>query len=122
VQREEKKFLENAKKNNLPLVIIDNPLLFEMGGDKRVDGVIVVTAPLAVQRKRVLLREGMDAEKLDSILKRQYPDKKKRQKADFIIDTSLGMENAAKSVARIIQTIQTPNWKQTASQETGKRD
>jgi len=107
------RFLQNAENNNTELVILDNPLLFEMGGDKHVDGIIVVTAPAKIQRKRVLAREDMSEEKFNAILARQFPDEKKRINADFIIDTSLGLENAEKSVAGIIERIRSGQWKKT---------
>ncbi len=68
--------------------MLDIPLLFETGGDKRADAVMVVTAPPEVQRARILARDGMSAEKLDALLARQMPDAEKRRRADFIVDTS----------------------------------
>lgn len=110
VRKEEETFLSTAKNNGALLVILDIPLLFETGGDKRVDGIVVVTAPFAVQKQRVLAREGMSEAKFAAILERQYPDEEKRKKADFIIDTSKGMEGALGDVVAIIEKVQSGNW------------
>ncbi len=110
VRAAEIEFLENAKANNADLVILDIPLLFETNGQERVDGIIVVTAPASVQKQRVLARAGMDEEKFKNILSRQVPDAEKRQRADFIIDTSLGLENAQNEVTVIIEKIRSGNW------------
>lgn len=98
-------FLKTAEKSGAFLVVIDNPLLFEMGGDKLVEKIIVVTAPAHVQRERVLSRPGMTEEKFEAILKRQLPDAEKRVRADLLIDTSLGMENARNKVREFIESI-----------------
>jgi dephospho-CoA kinase len=116
------RFLENAKNAGAKIVVMDNPLLFEMQQDKHVDGIIVVTAPAHIQRQRVLARNDMSEEKLDAILARQYPDEKKRQQADFIIDTSLGLDNAKKSVAAIVAEVQSGRWKKSAVLTETKRD
>ena len=108
VHREEKRFLEDAEKNGASLVILDIPLLFETGGANRVDTIIVVTAPAEVQRERVLDRPGMNEEKFQAILMRQVPDAEKRARADFIIDTSLGLESARESVRSIIKELERP--------------
>ena len=110
VRREEEAFLIKAKTDGAKLVILDIPLLFETGGDKRVDGIVVVTAPYLVQSQRVLAREGMSKEKFAAILARQYPDEKKRQRADFVIDTSMGLESARNEVAAIIEQVQSGEW------------
>ena len=110
VRKKEEAFLSKAKSDGAKLVILDIPLLFETGGEKRVDGIVVVTAPYSVQSQRVLARDGMNKEKFEAILARQYPDEKKRQKADFIIDTSKGMESASNEVAAIIEQVQSGVW------------
>ncbi|MEL7272069.1 MAG: dephospho-CoA kinase [Pseudomonadota bacterium] len=88
-----------------PFAILDIPLLFETNSTDRVDGIIVVTAPADVQRERVLARPGMDMEKFEAILARQTPDGEKRAKADFIIDTSQGLEAARQAVTDIIDRL-----------------
>ncbi len=98
-------FVEHHRRANVPLIVLDIPLLFETGGRERVDKVVVVTAPPDAQRSRVLARPGMTREKFESILARQVPDEEKRRQADFIIDTGKGMEPARREVHRIIETL-----------------
>ena len=98
-------FVARHRAAGAPLVVLDIPLLFETGGRGRVDKVVVVTAPAEVQRERVLARPGMTEEKLAAILASQVPDAEKRRKADFIIDSSLGMEAAQSAVAHIISDL-----------------
>ena len=105
VRQEELAFIAKAEAAGAPFVILDIPLLFETGGDARVDKIVVVTAPAEVQRKRVLSRPGMTEEKFLSILARQMPDDEKRARADFIIDTSQGIEPARAEVALIISQL-----------------
>ena len=105
VQAREQEFLEEAHSNGARLVVLDIPLLFETGGKKRVSKILVVTAPSHVQRQRVMSRPGMTKEKFEAILARQVPDAEKRSHADYIIDTSLGMDAARKTVAAIIEEL-----------------
>jgi dephospho-CoA kinase len=86
------KFLEDAEQSGAPVAVVDVPLLFETGGDKRVDAVVVVTTTPEIQRERILARDNMTAEKLDAILARQLPDAEKRKRADFVVDTSHGLD------------------------------
>ena len=86
------KFLEDAERSGAPVAVVDVPLLFETGGEKRVDAVVVVTTSPEVQRQRILSRDNMTGEKLDAILARQLPDAEKRKRADFIVDTSHGLD------------------------------
>lgn len=86
------RFFEEAEAAGAPVVVVDVPLLFETGGEKRVDAVVVVTTSPELQRERVLSRGTMDREKLDAILARQIPDAEKRKRADFIVDTSHGLD------------------------------
>ena len=72
--------------------MVDVPLLFETGGEKRVDAVVVVTTTPEIQRERILARDNMTGEKLDAILARQLPDAEKRRRADFVVDTSHGLD------------------------------
>lgn len=87
------------------LAVLDIPLLFETGREKEVDVVIVVSADPAQQRERALARPGMTAEKLDFILSRQVPDAVKRARADYVIDTSVSLADAARHVDRVIADI-----------------
>jgi len=111
VRQRELAFREKVIADDQPLAILDVPLLFETGGDKRTDGVIVVTAPAEVQRERVLARPEMTVEKFEAILARQTPDADKRMKADFVIDTSLGLETARDAVREIVDLVKSRNWK-----------
>jgi dephospho-CoA kinase len=85
------KFLDEAEQSGAPVAVVDVPLLFETGGEKRVDAVVVVTTSPEVQRQRILARDNMTAEKLEAILARQLPDAEKRKRADFLVDTSHGL-------------------------------
>ena len=86
------KFFDDAEKAGAPVVVVDVPLLFETGGEKRVDAVVVVSTSPELQRERVLARGTMDEEKFNSILARQMPDAEKRKRADFVVDTSHGLD------------------------------
>jgi len=100
-----KVFFEAALEANAPLVILDIPLLFETGGERNVAAVIVVSAPEAIQRERVMARPDMTAEKLDAILARQLPDAEKRARADIVIDTSKGLDSAREQVRAAIAKL-----------------
>lgn len=98
-------FLERAKADGKDMAVLDIPLLFETGGEKAVDVVVVCSAPEAVQHVRVLDREGMTEEKLKAILAKQTPDAEKRRRADFIVETGEGYEAAHDQVRQIIATL-----------------
>ena len=105
VRAETDAFVERHRQAGAPLIVLDIPLLFEIGGMGRVDRILVVTAPADVQRERVLSRPGMTEEKFDAILAKQVPDAEKRRRADFVIDTSRGMDAAREDVLRIIAEL-----------------
>jgi dephospho-CoA kinase len=105
VRQAEERFLAEAKARDAKVVVLDIPLLFETGGDTRVDATVVVTAPADVQRARVLERPGMSAEKLDALLAKQMPDAEKRRRADFIVDSGQGIEHARAQVRQILTRI-----------------
>jgi dephospho-CoA kinase len=86
------KFLDDAERSGAAVAVVDVPLLFETGGEKRVDAVVVVTTTPEIQRRRILARDNMTGEKLDAILARQLPDAEKRRRADFVVDTSHGLD------------------------------
>ena len=86
------KFLDDAERSGAPVAVVDVPLLFETGGENRVDAVVVVTTTPEIQRQRILARDNMTGEKLDAILARQLPDAEKRRRADFVVDTSHGLD------------------------------
>lgn len=98
-------FLEQAEAGGHDVVVLDIPLLFETGGDKRADVILVVSAPAEVQRARVLARGQMTEAEFDAILARQVPDAIKREKADFVIDTSLGFAHAEECVDDILSQL-----------------
>jgi len=105
VRARETAFLDAERRNGAPLVLLDIPLLYETGGEKRVDKVVVVTCDPQTQRERVLARPGMTEEKFQLILSRQMPDAEKRRRADFIIDTGRGLEAAREQVEEIIARL-----------------
>jgi dephospho-CoA kinase len=107
VQDAEARFLAEAEAKGAPVVLLDIPLLFETGGDGRVDAVVVATAPPEVQRERVLERPGMTERKLEAMLARQLPDSEKRRRADFIVDTSRGFDDARAQVREILRKVAT---------------
>ncbi len=87
VQAAERKALQAARASGAVMAVLEIPLLFETGGDKRVDVTVAVSAPPDIQRVRVLARPGMTTEKLDAVLKRQMSDADKRRRSDFVVDT-----------------------------------
>lgn len=100
-----KAFFEAALEKGAPMVVLDIPLLFETGGERNVNAVIVVSAPAELERQRVMERPGMTLEKLEAILARQLPDEDKRARADIVIDTSKGLDSAREQVRAAIARI-----------------
>lgn len=98
------RFLKDAEASGAKVAVLDVPLLFETGGDTRVDAVVVVSAPAKVQRERVLER-GIGAEQFEALLSRQMPDAEKRRRADFVVDTSRGIEPAREQVLSILTAV-----------------
>lgn len=98
-------FLDRAKAEGRAFAVAEIPLLFETGGDRRADAVVLASAPAEIQRERVLARPGMTAEKFASILARQMPDAEKRRRSHFIVDTSRGFETAQKQVDDILRAL-----------------
>ena len=104
-------FFKHAEESGADIIVLDIPLLFETGGEARVDAVVVVSANAQMQRERVLARPGWsDGKRLDAILAQQTPDAEKRARADFVIDTSQGLEAAREQVAEVMTTLRTPGW------------
>jgi dephospho-CoA kinase len=99
------KFLDDAKASGAPVVVMDIPLLFETGGEKRVDAVVVVTTSPENQRERIMARGTMTSEALDAILARQMPDAEKRKRADFVVDTSHGLDPVRTQIRDILQQV-----------------
>jgi dephospho-CoA kinase len=98
-------FLDNAERSGAPVVVMDIPLLFETGGEKRVDAVIVVTTSPENQRERIMARGTMTKEALDAILARQMPDAEKRKRADFVVDTSHGLDPVRSQIRDILKQV-----------------
>ena len=102
---EEKRFRDAVRLAGYRLAVVDIPLLFETGADRRVDFSVVVTADESVQRERVMTRPGMSEEKLQAILGRQMPDRDKRRRAHFLIDTGFGLPAAERQVAALLRAV-----------------
>jgi dephospho-CoA kinase len=107
VQASERRFLAEAEARGETVVVLDIPLLFETGGEERVDAVVVVSAPPEVQRARVLGRPGMTAQKLDAILAQQMPDAEKRRRANFVVDTSQSFDAARAQIRAVLAAVAT---------------
>jgi dephospho-CoA kinase len=95
-------FLHDAEQSGAPVAVIDVPLLFETGGEKRVDAVVVVTTTAELQRERIFARPNMTEEKLQAILSRQMPDAEKRKRAHFVVDTSHGLDPVRERIRDIL--------------------
>lgn len=101
----QRRFLARAARRRAPLVVLDVPLLFETGGDRICDAVLVVSAPAAIQRQRVLRRKGMTPEKLTAILAQQMPDWEKRRRASAVIPTGLGIAFSRRVLQRALRRV-----------------
>ncbi len=105
VRRSEDAFRAEMRAAGHRIVLVDVPLLFEAGGSERVDVIVVVTADSEIQRARVMARSGMTEEKFASLLARQVPDKDKRRRAHFLVDSGHGFETARRQVAAILYAL-----------------
>ncbi|MBB3950964.1 dephospho-CoA kinase [Aureimonas jatrophae] len=105
VREEEAAFLAEAEAAGAPAAVLDIPLLFETGGESRVDRVVVVSAPASVQRERVLARPGMTVDRFEAILAQQMPDAEKQRRADFVVETGEGLAHARRQVAAIVRQL-----------------
>jgi dephospho-CoA kinase len=101
------RFVAEAERNGAAVAVLDVPLLFETGGDKRCDAVVVVSAPADIQRTRAFERPGMTDEKFTAIMAKQMPDAEKRRHADFVVDTSRGFDAARAQVRDILARVAT---------------
>jgi dephospho-CoA kinase len=114
VRAVERRWLGQQRARREKLVVLDIPLLFETDRIDRVDGVIVVSAPARLQRERVLRRRGMTAERLAAILNSQLPDRRKRQRADFVVRTALSRATGARQIAGIVRRVRRGEWRRSA--------
>jgi dephospho-CoA kinase len=105
VRRSSRLFLQQAALGRRPIVVLDIPLLYESRGENAVDLVIVVSAPSQIQRQRVLSRSGMTEAKFRSILARQVPDREKRRRADFVVQTGGHRGDTWRQLARVVRQI-----------------
>ncbi|WP_158807702.1 dephospho-CoA kinase [Beijerinckia sp. L45] len=105
VREERASFLADAAANNARVVVLDIPLLYETGAHMLVDRVVLVSAPEAVQKARVLARRGMTPERFAAILAKQMPDADKRRRADIIIETGDGIESARRQVRSLLAAL-----------------
>lgn len=105
VRRKQQAFLEDQELAGADLVAFDVPLLFETGGQKQLDKVVVVSCDASTQRQRVLARPGWTDEKLSMVLSRQMSDEEKRARADFVIETGFGLELAQAQVKEIVKAL-----------------
>jgi dephospho-CoA kinase len=106
VRAAEQEFLIDAEKSGAKVVLLDIPLLYETAGEARCDAVVVVSAPPDTQRARMKER-GMSDERFESIIARQVPDARKRERADFIVDSGQGFEHARQQVREILRAVAT---------------
>lgn len=111
VGADRERFLTAARASGAKAAVLDIPLLFETGREHDVDAVVVVSAPAHVQRARVLSRPGMTPERFEALHARQIPDAEKRARADFVIDTSRGVEPARAEVRYVLARVTAPGWR-----------
>jgi dephospho-CoA kinase len=105
VEADEKRFLAGARARREPIVVLDIPLLFESGSERRCDYVLVVSAPGLVQRQRVLRRPGMTERRMGAILANQMPDREKRRRADFVVPTGMSRSLSLRRLRAIVRQL-----------------
>ena len=105
VRQSQQRFLAAARARREPLVVLDVPLLFEGGGAARCDKVVVVSAPPAVQRARVMARPGMTEARFRAILAKQMPDREKRRRADYVVPSGLGRALTYRKLRQIVRAL-----------------
>ena len=98
-------FLQQAQKDGAEFAVLEIPLLFEVGADRRVDVTVVISAPAHIQRERALARPGMNAAKLEALLSRQMPDAEKRARADFVVDSSVSLDDMQNQIDKILDSL-----------------
>jgi dephospho-CoA kinase len=105
VRQEERAFLSRARRARAPAAVLDVPLLLETGGHRRVDTVVVVSAPRAVQTHRVRQRRRMSAADIDAVIARQMPDRDKQRFANIVVRTGLSRHHALRALRRLIRGL-----------------
>lgn len=98
-------FLADAQAKGARIAVCDVPLLFETGLDRKMDAIIVVSAPFQVQKARVLSRSGMTEERFNAILHKQWPDEEKRRRAHVVIDTSRDLKDARRQIENLLRAL-----------------
>jgi dephospho-CoA kinase len=116
VAERRRRFVSRWRRRGADVVVLDIPLLFETGGERKVDAVVVVSTSAAIQRRRVLARPGMTAEAFEAILARQVPDSVKRARADYVIDTGGSLLGARLQIAQVLRSL-----KRRAAWRSGRR-
>ena len=106
VRDDREAFLAAQRGRGAAIAVLDIPLLFETSADRDVDVIVVVSAPEPVQKTRVMERPGMTEARFAAILAKQLPDAEKRQRAQFVIETGHGIEDAARQVREVIAALQ----------------
>jgi dephospho-CoA kinase len=114
VRAVERRWVARQRARGAKLVVLDIPLLFETDRIDRVDGVIVVSAPPRLQRERVMRRPGMSAERFAAVLASQFPDREKRQRADFVVSTALSRASAARQLEAIVRRVKNGEWRRSS--------
>ncbi len=105
VRQEEQAFVARARRHGSRAVVLDIPLLLETGGDERVDRIIVVSAPRAVQMHRIRGRRKMNDADIEAVIARQMPDAAKRRRADVVIKTGLSRNASLKALSKVIREV-----------------
>lgn len=105
VRKSQERFLKRAHARRVPLVVLDIPLLFETGGEKRCDAVVVVSAPPWVQRARVMARPNMTEARFRAILTKQMPDREKRRRAHYTVPSGLGRAVTYRALRRVVRAL-----------------
>jgi dephospho-CoA kinase len=115
VRAEERRFLDRARRRRQSMVVLDIPLLFETGANRRVDCVVVVSCPAFLQSQRVLKRPGMTLEKLAAIRSYQLPDRDKRRRADLVVPTGSGRRTALRALIAGLTRLSGGSWRHSKS-------
>ena len=119
VRRSQQRFLAASRAARRPLVVLDIPLLYETGGERRCDAVIVVSAPPFLQRARVMARPGMSEARFRAVLAKQMPDAEKRRRADYVVSSGLGRAVTFRRLKRLVAELRCPRHSGACGTESG---